>query len=116
MCIFKKRNNKVFIVGDTTKELWRHKMHNMETRVESPWFFDCYGDDRMLDSRFKAVSPRTVVATVGDVEYKHLEKAMMECATVYVPYPYPEDEKSRRLLRLARWSFKRVIWEEDDEL
>lgn len=115
MCIFKKRNNNVFIVGDTTKELWRHKMHNMETRVESPWFFDCYGDDRMLDSRFKAVSPRTVVATVGDVEYKHLEKAMMECATVYVPCPYPEDEKSRRLLRLARWSFKRVIWEEDDE-
>lgn len=115
MCIFKKRNNKVFIVGDTTKELWRHKMHNMETRVESPWFFACHGDDRMLDSRFKAVSPRTVVATVGDVEYKHLEKAMMGCATVYVPYPYPEDEKSRRMLRLARWSFKRVIWEEDDE-
>ena len=115
MCIFKKRNNKVFIVGDTTKDLWRHKMHNMEERVESERFFLMHGDDRMLDSRFKAVSPRTVVATVGDVEYKHLEKAMMGCATVYVPFPYPDDESSRRLIRLARWSFKRVIWEEDEE-
>ena len=115
MCIFKKRNNKVFIVGDTTKDLWRHKMHNMETRVESPWFFKRYGDERMLDSRFKAVSPRTVVATVGDVEYRHLEKAMMGCATVYVPYPYAEDDDSKRLIRLARWSFKRVIWEEEDD-
>lgn len=113
MCIFKKKNNKCFILGDTTERMWRHRMYNMEERVESERFFLQYGDFDMLGRRFKAESPRTVVATVGDVEYGHLRKAMMGCATVYVPYPHPEDGKSRRLLRLARWTFKRVIFEED---
>lgn len=115
MCIFKKRNNKVFIVGDTTKELWRHKMHNMETRVESPWFFREYGGG-VKGFGFVAVSPRSVLDGTEDAEtrMRKMRDAIRECATVYVPLYWTDDAESEALVRFARRRLKRVIVEEDD--
>ena len=113
MCI--KRNNKVFIVGSVADKLWRHRMHNMETRVESPWFFREYGQG-VRGEAFVAVSPRTVLDGTEDDEtrMRKMKDAIRGCSTVYVPLYWAYDEASEALVRLARRRFKRVIVEEDD--
>lgn len=110
MCIFKKRNNKVFIVGDTTKELWRHKMHNMETLVESPWFFDRYGDVRFSDKygKFGFVS---VVPEYSGGKAKCFLR-MLGCSYIYLSCGWHEDKCVRRCVAWAEILGKKVIFEE----
>lgn len=113
MCI--KRNNNVFIVGSVTDRLWRHRMHNMETRVESPWFFREYGSG-VRGYGFVAVSPRSVLDGGEDAEVRmeKMRAAIRRCSTVYVPLYWASDEESEALVRYARRRFKRVIVEEDE--
>lgn len=115
MCIFRKRNNKVFIVGSVDDRLWRHRMHNMETRGESPWFFREYGGSVEGDA-FVAVSPRTVLDGTEDSETRmqKMKDAVRKCSTVYVPLYWAGDAKSEALVRFARRRFKRVVVEEDE--
>lgn len=114
MCI--KRNNNVFIVGSVEDRLWRHRMHNMETRVESPWFFREYGGG-VKGFGFVAVSPRTVLDGTEDAEtrMRKMQDAIRKCSTVYVPLYWADDAESEALVRFARRRLKRVIVEEDDE-
>lgn len=114
MCI--KRNNKVFIVGSVADKLWRHRMHNMETRVESPWFFREYGG-RVEGGAFVAVSPRTVLDGTEDAEarMRKMMDAIRECSTVYVPLYWSDDAESEALARFARRRLKRVIVEREED-
>lgn len=113
MCI--KRNNNVFIVGSVTDRLWRHRMHNMETRVESPWFFREYGGG-VRGYGFVAVSPRSVLDGTEDaaLRMEKMRDAIRRCSTVYVPLYWACEEESEALVRFARRRMKRVIFEEED--
>lgn len=108
------RNNKVFIVCSTKQNFWKGLAHNMEKRVVSPAFFLSHGDDGMT-APFEAVSPRTLL-TANETDgsrRKVLKDAMRGCSYVYPVGKWEDDPECVRLVRRAKWTFKRIIKDTD---
>lgn len=109
------KNNRCFVITNTEKKNWRITAHNMEERVEGGRFNLLHG--RFHDDRFEAVSARTVLdgRETPLKRWLKLRRAVLSCKTVYATRGHEYDKECRRLLRLARITFRRVIkesWEE----
>lgn len=108
------KNNRVFILCDTTTKKWQLACSNAERHVESRSFgVSIYHD---YDELLSATSPRRILdGTESDNErYKKLKKELKSCRYVYLVEGWEKDPISVKLERAARWRFKTFIVEEDD--
>lgn len=108
------KNNRVFILCDTTTKKWQLPCANAERHVETRAFaVSIYPD---YDSLLSATSPRRELdGTESEKEkYKKLKEAMKGCHYVYCVAGWEKDPMCVKLERAARWRFKTFIVEEDD--
>ncbi len=107
------KNNKVFVLCDTTKKRWQMPCANAERHIESVQFsIDVEHDDRML---FSAVSPRRVwngFEKDDKEKFVKLKKAFRECRYVYMVDGWENDPVCVKLKKRA-W-LKIFIVEEED--
>lgn len=109
------KNNKVFVLCDTTKKKWQFACANAERHIESRSFaIEIEHDDEILLS---AVSPRRVLdGTEKDSQekYSKLKKALRGCRYVYLVDGWGNDPMCVRLKKSAWCQFKTLIQDEEE--
>lgn len=108
------KNNKVFILCDTTSKKWQLPCANAERHIESRTF--AISIERDFEAMLSSVSPRRIVLSGMDekMKFKILKHALKGCRYVYCVDGWQNDPVSVKLERAARWRFKTFIVEEED--
>lgn len=108
------KNNRVFILCDTTKKKWQLPCANAERHIETKAFaVSIYHD---YDYLLSATSPRRELdGTETEKEkYRKLKNALKSCRYVYLVDGWQNDPMCVKLERAARWRFKTFIKDEED--
>lgn len=108
------KNNRVFVLCDTTTKKWQLACANTERHIESRAFAVSIFHD--YDELLSATSPRRILdGTESEKErYKKLKKELKSCRYVYIVDGWQNDTMSVKLERVARWCLKTFIMEEED--
>ena len=108
------KNNRVFVLCDTTSKKWQLPCANAERHVESRAFAEAIKHD--FDCMLSAVSPKRELFGKEDekTKFKILKQSLKSCRYVYCVDGWQNDPVAVKLERAARWRFKTFIEEEED--